>query len=149
MNTKSNPTSTTAPSDGIATTSGWHKTDAELRELLTPEQYNIARQGGTERAGTGKYADEHGKGIYHCVVCDNVLFDADTKFESGTGWPSFWQPATTHSVVVGKDDSHGTERDEVKCSVCGSHLGHVFDDGPRPTGKRYCMNSAVLKLEAK
>lgn len=124
-----------------------HKTDAELRELLTPEQFTVARQSGTERAFSGQYWNEHAKGIYHCAVCGNVLFDSETKFESGTGWPSFWKPATDKSISTDSDESHGMVRNEVKCAQCGSHLGHVFDDGPRPTGLRYCMNSAVLKLD--
>ena len=126
-----------------------NKTDAELRELLTPEQFTIARQSGTERAFSGKYWNEHAKGVYHCAVCGNVLFNSDTKFDSGTGWPSFWKPAGDKSVATDTDSSHGMSRDEVKCAQCGSHLGHVFDDGPKPTGLRYCMNSAVLTLEKK
>lgn len=123
--------------------------DAELKAKLTPEQYQIARHAGTERAFTGKYWDEHRDGIYHCAVCGQELFDSKTKFESGTGWPSFYQPIKPDAVIEHKDVSYGMVRTEVVCSRCQSHLGHVFDDGPRPTGQRYCMNSAVLDLELK
>lgn len=123
------------------------KTQQEWQKALTPEQYHVLREKGTERAFTGKYYDHHGKGKYKCAGCGTVLFDSGTKFESGTGWPSFWAPAEKDAVAVEEDFSHGMIRMEVHCPVCGGHLGHVFDDGPKPTGKRYCINSASLQFE--
>ena len=123
------------------------KTDEEWKKTLTPEQYRVLRQKGTERAFTGEYADCHDPGTYVCAGCGNPLFSSETKFESGTGWPSFYAPLSQESVATETDRGFFMTRTEVLCAKCGGHLGHVFDDGPRPTGQRYCMNSAALKLE--
>jgi peptide-methionine (R)-S-oxide reductase len=126
-----------------------HKTDEEWRQMLTPEQFAIARKKGTERAFTGKYYDLHDAGMYLCVCCGNELFSSDTKYDSGCGWPSFYAPLDQAKVENTADHSYGMIRTEVTCSRCGAHLGHVFEDGPRPTGLRYCMNSASLNFVKK
>jgi len=122
------------------------RTEAEWRELLTPTQYQVLREAGTERAFTGKYLDEHADGTYHCAACGAELFDASTKFESGSGWPSFYAPKSQDAVELIVDRGHGMVRTEVLCRKCGSHLGHLIPDGPAPTGDRFCMNSISLAL---
>ncbi len=125
------------------------KTEAEWREQLSPEQYHVARECGTEPAFTGKYWNNHESGMYHCVGCGTPLFDSETKFESGTGWPSFHTPADPQNVSEHTDRTYGMTRTEARCAHCDAHLGHVFPDGPKPSGVRYCMNSASLDFKPK
>ncbi|MCE5218656.1 peptide-methionine (R)-S-oxide reductase MsrB [bacterium] len=125
------------------------KSDEEWRRLLTPEQYRITREKGTERPFSGRYWSTSKPGLYRCVACGNALFWSDTKFDAGCGWPSFWEPAADSALVRQPDHSHGMVRTEVLCGRCGAHLGHVFDDGPPPTGLRFCINSGAIILDEK
>jgi peptide-methionine (R)-S-oxide reductase len=121
----------------------------DLRKRLTPEQYQVTQEKGTERAFTGKYWNHHEDGMYHCIVCGAELFTSDSKFDSGCGWPSFYESSSKTNVSTNVDSSHGMVRDEITCTKCGAHLGHVFPDGPKPTGLRYCVNSASIDFESK
>ena len=124
------------------------KPDSAWKQELTPMQFHVLRESGTERPYTGKYDDHYKKGTYHCAACGEPLFESDTKYNAGCGWPSFWEPKLKDKVEIRLDKSHGMIRDEVLCANCGGHLGHVFNDGPEPTGKRYCINSAALEFKS-
>jgi peptide-methionine (R)-S-oxide reductase len=134
---------------GLVRTPKLVKDDAAWRAQLSPLAFEVTRRAGTERPFSGQYASNHADGLYRCICCDTALYDSRTKFESGTGWPSFWQPISAMNIVQSMDDSLGMQRDAISCRRCEAHLGHVFDDGPKPTGLRYCMNSVALHFLAR
>ena len=136
-------------STGVVTVARIVKSDADWRRQLSPLAYEVTRRAGTERAFSGQYASNHADGLYRCICCDTALYDSRTKYESGTGWPSFWQPISALNVVKAADNSLGMMRDAIACRRCDAHLGHVFDDGPKPTGLRYCMNSVAFNFVAR
>jgi peptide-methionine (R)-S-oxide reductase len=141
--------SSAGQTQGVVRVAKIHKTDAQWQQQLSPESFTVTRQAGTERAFSGALWNQHGNGLYHCICCDTTAYDSRTKFESGTGWPSFWEPISKHNIVESVDRSYGMTRTAVSCGLCDAHLGHVFDDGPRPTGLRYCMNSVALRFVAR
>jgi peptide-methionine (R)-S-oxide reductase len=136
-------------SEGVVEVPRLVKTEEEWRKQLTPDSFAVTRRAGTERAFSGALSNNHTSGLYRCICCDTALYDSATKFESGTGWPSFWQPISRLNVVETSDNSYGMRRTAISCSRCDAHLGHVFDDGPKPTGLRYCMNSVALRFVAR